>query len=1757
MVNVLHKSVLLVVLSWVAIVLPSGDVSAKNGEVAMSGHAAMFIENKGQITDQYYKYRGDIDFKLPAMSGLNIFIGAGHMHYMWGSKIQQNSTEEEQSTSKIATYRLDVFLEGANTGVQPQAMNSAGYYERYYKPGLDGIVANSYYKVVYKNIYDKIDWVLYVKDGGLKYDFIVHPGGNVDDIQLRYEGAESMNMEADGLNVITPFGSIHEDAPYTYQAYSNIPVESSYKLNGNTMSFEVGEYNGKLVIDPSLEWASYMGAGGEDFSYGIVADTTRDIYIVGLTGSSTSANVASNQSFQDTLTGNNDGFIVKYSPGGARQWGTYYGGLGNDAINAMVINSDNHLVFCGFTDTSTTLYTKNAHQDHHGGGDADCFMGKIKPDGSILWATYFGGEGEDKYTGQDFQVDVKVDPNDNIYLVGTTDSDTGIVQGSSVMQSTRAADKDGFIAKFNTNGVRQWGTYYGGTYEDAFTNVAIDSNSGMVYVVGEFKSDTLGTAGTYAQYRLSKYNSNTQPRDADIMVVKVNPNDGSRIWATYYGGNDNNTVTGGQFTGVDNSRGIAVGDTGMVYFSGSTNNTTDIATSGTAQFSAGGAYDAMLVKLDSNGQRVWGTYLGGSGTDLGGNVVIDHKDRPNISGRTYNSTGIATYDGHQTSNGGQNDAFMVIYNHDGSKFWGTYYGGSGQDFGYSMATAGLGHMYLCGNSESTTKIANGGYQNTKSSVNDAFLAKFTPDTIAFIFQPFTQVVHCQKDSFELKYGVTEPFRTGNVFTVQLSDASGGFTNPVDIGSKQSITEGTINCGIPANAQGSGYRIRIVSSVPRDTSENNGVDILIKPLPIPPIATNNGPVCSNDTLILSTKNSGTGVDYSWTGPSFSPSSTQDTFVTRTTMNSSHSGDYYVAADLNGCVLMDTTSVVIKQAADKPIIQSNDPLCTGDDLIMQISNYSSGPTIKWEGPNGWTDTAAQQTSRNNVVLSNAGDYIGILWQNGCDSRDTTTISISQRPSAVTASSNGPICTNDELQLTTTNSTPSGVQYSWSGPGGYSTTPSTTGQNATRNSLQTSHSGNYVVTVDLNGCQIYDTVNVTINQAPNKPQASSNSPLCSGDDLELTSTNISGGAVVEWRHIGSSWSATGANTTRQNIQVAHAGDYYVESNFTSNGCSAYDTVSVSVTLSQPVTTNMKVLPGSTVCPTADLVFTVDPKPASGSEFTWYGPGSWGAGPTPDLDTQRRNNAVYSDSGWYKVRIVSSACAVGVDSVYVNVVDTISPPDITLPNTACAGDTLQLNITHPYLNSFTVFYPDGTNTSGAVITENGLSKNKHEGRYVVRVSSGGCTAYDTGFINTIKPQPAKPNSPVVPPICEGETLELKTGSSTSGVSYEWYGPSGFTATSQNPSIPNTVPDFNAGIYVVRAILNGCYSTADSVEAIIDANPKPVISVDYPEVCEGGEITLSLANSVATETYEWYMLNGSFTTSGTEATFSDVKLSEAGSFIVAATSGVTGCIGGDTVDIAVVPQPNKPTAIYNSPLCQDDRLELDVEEDQSDVSYVWRGPAGFTFVDKKAFKNDAQSVDEGTYIVTVTRQGDHVSCSDTSSVDVVVKPRPEEPDITSNSPIAAGENLLLELLNPTPGASFVWKGPNGFGSRLEDPILNTVSPEASGSYTLTTTLDGCSHSAVTIVLVSNAEAQQEELILFPNPNKGSFTVKAEVIEDQIMPFEVVSVLGNVVYQDIVQTQDKKMEVEIEVEDGLTSGVYIFRVMMSGQSREVPFTIVR
>ena len=142
-----------------------------------------------------------------------------------------------------------------------------------------------YGKVLYEQMYEGIDLVFYGAGRKLEYDFIVAPGADPNVIRMDFAGAESMRLnDAGELVLATVSGEIVQHRPVVYQQANGQrqPVHGEYVLLAeNQVGFALGAYDAsrELVIDPVLDYSTYLGGTGSDFGEGIAVDSSGAAYV--------------------------------------------------------------------------------------------------------------------------------------------------------------------------------------------------------------------------------------------------------------------------------------------------------------------------------------------------------------------------------------------------------------------------------------------------------------------------------------------------------------------------------------------------------------------------------------------------------------------------------------------------------------------------------------------------------------------------------------------------------------------------------------------------------------------------------------------------------------------------------------------------------------------------------------------------------------------------------------------------------------------------------------------------------------------------------------------------------------------------------------------------------------------------------------------------------------------------------------------------------------------------------------------------------------------------------------------------------------------------------------------------------------------------------------------------------------------------------------------------------------------------------------
>lgn len=674
--------------------LASGTSPAGSGE-------PRFLENRGQIRDSNGRQRPDIAFTAEIGGARHFYMSTGYsvVFLATEAEVRQRGTDATLSSNRTArgadvlsAWRMDVLFVDADPDVRIIPMEEDGVRHRFHssRDPMAVTPVRGYRRIVYNNLWDRIDAEFLLVDGEYKYEFTIHPGGDPANIRLRFEGTESMSIDAKGrLQVTTPLGGFTEETPFTFQMHAGRQsvVESRFRLDGNELRFDLGAWDRRstLVIDP---WATFYGGTGMEAASDVVTDADGNVTVVGETAS---ADFPVLRAQYDTLAGNVDAFLLRFTPGGDLIWATYYGGSSLDRPYTLASDSSGNLIMSGWT-ASTDLPLSGAFQSAPGGG-MDAFVASFDSSGQLRWSSYIGG------SGNDYSNALATDAQGNVIVIGQTKSTDFPLLAAH--QSLLAGGDDAFIMKLSADGALRWSTLYGGSADDYATGVAARPD-GSIAVGGFTTSVNFPTQNAW---------QGAPAGGGDIFVLAFDSS-GSRLWSGYYGGSAIDYVTRLKTDGAGNAVIAAF------------TRSTDFPVQNAWQPNLAGGTDGLLMKIDTAGVPVWATYFGGSEFDTPYGLHVTPEGAIGITGMTA-STDLPTQHAHQNAYAGDNDVLVARFDSSGSLMWSSYYGGSGNDVGLGVAIDGNGNVIATGSSESIDLPVYSGLQAQLSGISDAFILHFS------------------------------------------------------------------------------------------------------------------------------------------------------------------------------------------------------------------------------------------------------------------------------------------------------------------------------------------------------------------------------------------------------------------------------------------------------------------------------------------------------------------------------------------------------------------------------------------------------------------------------------------------------------------------------------------------------------------------------------------------------------------------------------------------------------------------------------------------------------------------------------------------------------------------------------------------------------------------------------------------------------------------------------------------------------------------
>ena len=393
-------------------------------------------------------------------------------------------------------------------------------------------------RVRYRDVYPGVDVVWYGNGQQLEYDLELQPGVNPAKIRLRFAGADSVSIVSNGDVVVKMGDQeLRQLRPTVWQQHGKgrVRVEADYRmLARNEVGVRVTKRDRSLAlaIDPVLSYSTFLGGSGSTSPTSIAVDSDGDAYVTGNTSSAdfpgtsgrgnafvaklnpagtaiawaayfgatsgtvlVASGIAVDGSGNAFVTGwtngiglpvtegtlkstkpilDGDAFVIKFGLAGQILWGTYLGGTGSDAGNAITVDGAGNSYVTGYTSSTDFPGTTGGCTT-----DQAFFVAGINPSGTALLNAICIGSHAYDVVGA-----IALDSHASVYVAGSTYSTnpTNLPTTPGALQTASKGSQDAFVAKV-TSGSLSYLTYLGGALQDSATAIAVDS-AGNAYVGG-------------------------------------------------------------------------------------------------------------------------------------------------------------------------------------------------------------------------------------------------------------------------------------------------------------------------------------------------------------------------------------------------------------------------------------------------------------------------------------------------------------------------------------------------------------------------------------------------------------------------------------------------------------------------------------------------------------------------------------------------------------------------------------------------------------------------------------------------------------------------------------------------------------------------------------------------------------------------------------------------------------------------------------------------------------------------------------------------------------------------------------------------------------------------------------------------------------------------------------------------------------------------------------------------------------------------
>ncbi|HET6203435.1 MAG TPA: hypothetical protein VFI25_11615 [Planctomycetota bacterium] len=564
--------------------------------------------------------------------------------------------------------------------------------------------------VRYRGLLPGVDLRVREQEGRLEYDLLLAPGADPAEVLVRAEGVEGICLDGDTLVLETAVGEIRQPAPIAWLGSTEergAPLECSWRLvDDRRFAFALRglEPGGAAVIDPGLEWSTYLGGSSYEFSWAITGDPAGSVTVAGETAASNFPVTpgAYDTSYNGSPAPTADVTVSRFDAGtGSLLFSTYLGGSGGDKPFGILGDGAGGVIVVGNTASSNFPVTPGA-LDTSLGGPSDGFVARLDGAGSaLLFSTFLGGASD----GDIVQAAAR-DPSGAITVAGVTSSgDFPVTPGA--FDTSLQGSSDAFVSRLDPSGsTLLYSTLLGGGSGDVAQALGLDATGAAIVSGVTSSSDFPVTPGAF---------DTSSQGSSDVFVTRLNAAGSALLYSTYLGGGNG-----------DVAEDLAVDAAGVATVVGVTSSNDFPTTPGAFQTGGQGPSDAFVARLDASGSGlVFSTLLGGGGGDVGRGVRLAPSGAAVVTGDTSSSDFPTTPGAFDTTPQGSSDAFVSFVDPTGSALlYSTFLGGGGADGGHAVALLSSNALVASGVTNSSNfPTTPGALDSSLGGAGDGFVSR--------------------------------------------------------------------------------------------------------------------------------------------------------------------------------------------------------------------------------------------------------------------------------------------------------------------------------------------------------------------------------------------------------------------------------------------------------------------------------------------------------------------------------------------------------------------------------------------------------------------------------------------------------------------------------------------------------------------------------------------------------------------------------------------------------------------------------------------------------------------------------------------------------------------------------------------------------------------------------------------------------------------------------------------------------------------------